>query len=237
MRIQFFQDLIDFLRKKKNNQSRTIPEEIIKNNNILIPSEKIPKISLFISGTNNTVDLRNLKINGTVEIFIYGDNNKIIFQENTSVGDLLKIRIGNVSKNFGKANNTELIIGKNTSFGSAEYTTYNCNAKCIIGDNCMFAFGIQLFNTDAHPVFDFSSGAIINKVKGITIGEHCWIGANSTILKNTVLAEDTIIGWGSVVSGKHTVSHCALAGNPAKIVKENITWNKDGSNGYVQNEY
>ena len=39
------------------------------------------------------------------------------------------------------------------------------------------------------------------------------------------------------VSGKHLTPHCAIAGNPAKKVKAGITWNPNGSNGYVQNVY
>lgn len=237
MKIKFIQKIIDKLRGKKNAPKSSIAEDILKNNTVLISEEQTDHVFLQLSGSNNIIDLRNLKIKGIVEINIFGDNNKITFDEHTSIGEYLKIRIGNTSKNFGKANHTEFTVGKNTTFESVQYITYNCNAKCTIGNDCMFAFGITLFNTDAHPVFDFSSGEIINKVKGITIGEHCWIGANSTILKNTVLAEDTIIGWGSVVSGKNAVCHCAMGGNPAKIIKNNITWKKDGRNGYVQNEY
>lgn len=30
--------------------------------------------------------------------------------------------------------------------------------------------------------------------------------------------------------------NCAIAGNPAKIIKENIAWDSNGSQGYIQNE-
>ena len=75
------------------------------------------------------------------------------------------------------------------------------------------------------------------------IGNHCWLGANVTILKNTHLGDNTIVGWGSVVNRKcyshHAYStppmNCILAGNPAGIVKTNANWDSDGSKGYVQN--
>ena len=72
-------------------------------------------------------------------------------------------------------------------------------------------------------------------MKGINIGNHCWIGANSTILKNTTIADDSIIGWGGVVSGSYSQSHCAIAGNPARVVKTNITWDSKSFNDYVDN--
>lgn len=59
----------------------------------------------------------------------------------------------------------------------------------------MFAYGIMLFNTDAHPIYDMEHKNIINKVGDMKIGDHCWIGANSTILKNVEFWHDTIVGW------------------------------------------
>lgn len=228
---------MDKLRGKKKHHSPAISPDILKNNTILIPAELLPRVILSISGSNNLVDLQNLKTNGFVEINIHGDNNKITMGKNTAAGEFLKIRIGNTSAHFGKANNTEFTVGNNTTFESAQYITYNCNAICRIGNDCMFAFGITLFNTDAHPIIDRTTGKIINKVKGIDIGDHCWIGAHAAILKNTTLANDTIVGWGSVVSGKHETPFSAIGGNPAKLIKSNITWDCDGSNGYISNDF
>ena len=76
----------------------------------------------------------------------------------------------------------------------------------------MLASNITIFNTDAHPVFNKDTREIINKVNGVEIGRHCWLGTNSTILKNTQIADDCIVGWGSVVSGKHLTPNCAIAG-------------------------
>ncbi len=40
----------------------------------------------------------------------------------------------------------------------------------------------------------FSNGSVI-------IGQHCWIGSNMMILKNTVIGDNYVIGAGTVVSG------------------------------------
>ena len=100
----------------------------------------------------------------------------------------------------------------------------------------MFAFNIALYHTDSYPIFDLKTNNIINKVKTMSIGNHVWIGAHVSILKNTIIPNDCIIGWGSVVSGKFIQTNCIIAGNPAKIVKTGITWDANGSKGYVQNE-
>ena len=101
----------------------------------------------------------------------------------------------------------------------------------------MFSYGITVYNTDSHPIIDAESGNIINKVKTLKIGDHVWVGANATILKNTTIADDCIIGWGSVVSSKYgqPTSGSIIAGNPAKIVKTGVTWDSNGSGGYIQN--
>lgn len=56
-------------------------------------------------------------------------------------------------------------------------------------------------------------------------------------MKNTSLAEDCIVGAFSVLSGKHGTSHAVYAGNPAKLVKVNRTWDPNGKKyGYIDNE-
>ena len=47
------------------------------------------------------------------------------------------------------------------------------------------------------------------------------IGAGTTILPGLVIGENAMIGAGSVVT-KSIHSNCIAAGNPAKILKENV---------------
>ncbi|MBR3757496.1 MAG: acyltransferase [Bacteroidaceae bacterium] len=58
------------------------------------------------------------------------------------------------------------------------------------------------------------------KTKPIKIGDGCFIGANSIILKGTTLGRNVVVGAGSVVHGEFP-DNVIIAGNPAKIVKEN----------------
>ena len=106
-----------------------------------------------------------------------------------------------------------------------------------LADDCMFSSNIKLYNTDAHPIFDKNTEEIINKVKGIKIGRHSWIGYGVSILKNSIVPDNSIIGWQSVFTGVKTKPYCAFAGNPAKCVKENVTWDTNGAKaGYIDNE-
>lgn len=55
----------------------------------------------------------------------------------------------------------------------------------------------------------------------IIIGENCWIGANVRICKGVTIGDNSIVAAGSVVT-KDVPANCIAAGNPAKVVKENI---------------
>ena len=101
----------------------------------------------------------------------------------------------------------------------------------------MFSSDITFYNTDAHPVMDKVTSRVINKVKGISIGNHCWIGQKASVLKNTTIPNDCVIGYGAVVSGTMKEEFAAYAGNPAKCVKTGIIWDSNGrKHGYIENE-
>lgn len=90
------------------------------------------------------------------------------------------------------------------------------NAKTIIGKGTWIAANVGLItcNHDFNDLEKHTAG------EDIVIGENCWIGINSTILKGTVLGNRTIVGANSVVTKSFPKGNCVLAGNPAKIIKE-----------------
>jgi acetyltransferase-like isoleucine patch superfamily enzyme len=56
------------------------------------------------------------------------------------------------------------------------------------------------------------------------IGKNCFIAVNSTILPGITIGDEVIVGAGSVVT-KDVLSNVIVAGNPAKIIRENIKMN------------
>ena len=188
--------------------------------------------------SNNRIVVKKMANTGLdiVKLRLYGDNNEIFIDEGLCVSSSFDILIGQNHPNFGKVKNSKINISKNVSMKSVEYVTFNSNTYCEIEDDCMFSSNIKLYNTDAHPIFDKNTEEIINKVKGIKIGRHSWIGYGVSILKNSIVPDNSIIGWQSVFTGVKTKPYCAFAGNPAKCVKENITWDaNDEKAGYIEN--
>ena len=94
----------------------------------------------------------------------------------------------------------------------------------IIGRNTDIGSGCKIIDNDFHPL-PYSQRypkEQLDKVKKrpIVIGEGCFIGANSIILKGTTLGQNVIVGAGSVVCGSFP-DNVIIAGNPARIVKGN----------------
>ncbi|OFX37846.1 MAG: acetyltransferase [Bacteroidetes bacterium GWA2_32_17] len=59
------------------------------------------------------------------------------------------------------------------------------------------------------------------------IGKKCFIGANAIIMAGIKIGDEVIIGSGSVVT-KDIPSNCIAAGNPAKVIRENVKTSKYG---------
>lgn len=93
-----------------------------------------------------------------------------------------------------------------------------------IGANTDIGAGCKIIDNDFHPL-PFSQRfpkEQLDKIKKrpIVIGEGCFLGANSIILKGTTLGKNVVVGAGSIVSGSFP-DNVIVAGNPAKIIKEN----------------
>lgn len=93
-----------------------------------------------------------------------------------------------------------------------------------IGKNSDIGSGCKIIDNDFHPL-PYSQRVPeeqMDKVKrrAIKIGEGCFVGANSIILKGTTLGNNVVVGAGSVVSGSFP-DNVIIAGNPARIIKQN----------------
>lgn len=126
-------------------------------------------------------------------------------------------------------------VGDNTSVQS--FTAWLLNNSLIIGKDCMFSSYIRVWGGDAHAVLNATTKEVLNRSKNlITIGDHVWLGESVYLTKNAQIPDDCIVGTASVVTKKFTRKHCVLAGNPAEIKKENISWDKSSPWKYTRKE-
>jgi acetyltransferase-like isoleucine patch superfamily enzyme len=109
---------------------------------------------------------------------------------------------------------------------------------------------VRVFRMDLHPTVQFSLSARFDRTypRGVhvekfswvafdaailthdrtrglyldtRIGESCFIGARSIILPGVQVGHHSVVAAGAVVS-KDVPPHCIVAGNPAKVIRENI---------------
>lgn len=175
-----------------------------------------------IMGKNNKIIIKEPKFESSIDIFINGDGNTI------EIGNA--IRFLNLQIKIGshvKINNSHIVIKDNFSCGNTEILIYATNCFLEIGEDCMFATGIHFrLGEIPHLLFD-GKGNFKDKPKGIKIGNHVWIGENSYILKNANIADGSIVACASCVTKTIDKKNVVVAGNPAKIRKKNIHWERN----------
>jgi len=150
-----------------------------------------------------------------------GRNNKLIIEEKCRLRGVNIIMTGD---------NNIIRIGKCTSFNGNKIHPITLNVRgnrqIIIGEDCMFSDKISLTTTDFHPIKSLLSNERLNKDADINIGNHVWIDLDVLILKGVSIPDHCIIAAKSVVTKNVDESNCIIAGNPAKIVKRNIDWDR-----------
>lgn len=130
----------------------------------------------------------------------------------------------------------KLTIGEHSSFGHNGGMVIHHDHEIVIGKDIMFANEVKVYAGDGHAIFDVVTGKRKNPVPDresnpvVEFKDHVWVGIRSIVLgnKKTVIGQSCIIGAGSVVKGVFP-NNCIIAGNPAKIVRKNATWNRNNT--------
>ncbi len=96
--------------------------------------------------------------------------------------------------------------------------------KIEIGEDVLIGANCKIIDNDFHPLsIEKRNPQHVEDIKKspVVIGDGCFVGANSIILKGTTLGKNCVVGAGSVVCGSFP-DDVIIAGNPAKIIKKNM---------------
>lgn len=193
---------------------------LIENGNerILGENECLPGLEIKINGNNNLIKLE-LPINISDTLIEIGNSNVFISIEQTNRLCCSHIRCCYGDSQF-------LSIGKNTTIsGISIYLDEQ--SSCIIGKDCKFSNNINIWPTDGHAILDNDTGEIVNTAsEPIIIGDHVWVGQGVRITKNARIGNNCIIGGGTVACKDYKEDNVIIAGNPGKIIKQNINWDR-----------
>ncbi len=176
---------------------------------------------LVIERKNNYKQLFN---NCTVN---FGGENSLVFIRGSRP---------NIGISISLNNNSTFYLGKDNFFNAKSHILCTEGKNILIGDKCLFSFGLWFRTADPHLIYDCSSQDRINPSRSILIGDHVWIGQNSLILKGATVGSGSIFGGHSVITGKKFFSNCAYGGNPAKLLKHNVFFNGACVHGYTRDQ-
>ena len=108
----------------------------------------------------------------------------------------------------------EIVIGNNCHLNGVSV----CARRSVrIADDCLFAAGIQILDSDTHRIDSLRRTAELDDPAPIVLGKNVWVGLNAIILKGTTIGDNCVVGAGAVVKGTFPPDSI-IAGNPARVV-------------------
>lgn len=125
--------------------------------------------------------------------------------------------------NISRGTTVFVRFGAQLRFGSHFFCNANCrilaNKSISFGNDTLMGWNITILDSDGHPTFYNGDRQLI--AKPIVINDHCWIGAEASILKGVILCPNTIIPYGALVFKDNTMPNSVFSN---KVLKQNIEW-------------
>lgn len=203
--------------------------------NEIITEQAVENVEIHLQGYNNRLyigkdfgcqSLLRIKLKGNAVLHfgrdIYCRSGDMFLQDSTSIFQGSTYLAGNFFiSNFGG----EMEIGEGMEVTDGLYIGVMENTKLTIGKDCLVAKDVKILSGAGHSLYDLDEKRNINMEENVhvTIGNHVWLGLGSQIIYNTEIGEHSMVGAGSVVKGTYP-AHCVIAGNIARVVRENVDW-------------
>lgn len=190
--------------------------KINSNNKIIIEESYLHHCKINVRGENNVIEIKpGCRLKNMI-IDIYGNSTYILIDCNVMADDL---------QIWCEDENNEIKIGRNTTIHGKTKLSCIEGTQISIGQDCMFSSEIVLTTGDSHSILDSNKNRI-NPSLDIIIEDHVWIGQKNIILKGTHISKNSIVGANSLCTKKFMNANSIIAGVPAKIIKENISWDR-----------
>jgi acetyltransferase-like isoleucine patch superfamily enzyme len=174
-------------------------------------------VRILFRGGNNRVRIETPARIGRLEVNFDCDNGALTIGPSKGVPAFAStMRIGQDSA---------VRIGANVSTTSVVSISATEGTTVTIGDDVMFASGNDIRADDGHPIFDVNTGKRVNVSRSIRIGNHVWLGRLAVILGGAEIGDGSVIGYGSLVTGRIT-NNCVAVGTPARAVRYDIAWER-----------
>jgi acetyltransferase-like isoleucine patch superfamily enzyme len=171
-----------------------------------------------VAGNNNHITIADYCSFSNVTFLIRGNNNRIRISEG-------------VRFNYGGSLHIEdqhclIQIGGYSTFEQTHIAVTEPGSQVLIGEDCMFAYDIDVRTGDSHSIIDATTRQRINYAKNISIGDHVWVGPHCSILKGVAISRNSVVATRTVLTKSFLQEGIIIGGSPSRILKENITWDR-----------
>ena len=179
--------------------------------NLLWKGVVVKKSTIWNEGKNNRLTIGKGTWVEKCAFHFAGDNNVVEIGENCAMHGL-ELWISGGSRVF---------IGNQTYANGHSLIACYESTTVDIGERCLFADSVTLRTGDGHSVLD-AEGRRTNPSRSIVIGKHVWVGQQVIILKGSSIADDSVVGSGTLIAGQAFPAGSEIVGNPAYVLKEHI---------------
>lgn len=187
---------------------------------------KILDSSIYIKGSDSNMEIGSNCLINNIDLAVWsgqfslgnysilenggiGKKNRISIDGTCSIGEYNRIR-SSIWVRF----ESELSIGNRNAIN--EFTEIRCDEKVEIGDYNQISYNCDIWDTNTHCIYEpkkrreltdkqypgFGEETEKPLTSPILIGNDCWCGKNCTILKGTTIGNNSIIAYGTLISGK-----------------------------------
>lgn len=126
------------------------------------------------------------------------------------------------------ANHTSLLAGADIMFGDDFSSNNGCKFSCVdrieFGNNCLLGENVVIRDSDCHTIMEGET--VHPNTAKVKIGNNVWIANNVNVLKGITIADNAVVGYGSLVVKDLNEENAIYAGGSAKLVKNGIRWER-----------
>lgn len=179
------------------------------------------QLSGYIEGDRNRVEIATVGEVFNLVLNIRGNDNVVRIAEHAAVRGLV-VHIGN----HVPAHGVRLTIGRNFSISRGGiFYLFNSGSSLSFGDDCLLSYETVIRCGDSpHLIFDRTTGQYLDLPQSVEIGNRVWIGEGVYLGKRAGLADDTVVAARSVVTKRFDESFVAVGGNPARVIRRDVSW-------------
>jgi len=193
----------------------------LRGNRVAVGRARLWRCHFDFRGRDNVVEIEDGCRLRDVAFQIWGDENRVHIGK-TVDGSFVEVHIED-----GK---NELDLGSDSVYrggarGGIRFVL-NEGTKLSIGRDCLCARSVNVRTGDGHAMLD-REGRRLNPAADVRVGDHVWLGERATILKGVEVGAHCVVGADSVVTKSFPDAHCAIAGQPAKLLRTDVDWTRE----------